>query len=76
MTAEWLQREVDCHMARNAALGYQMPEMSECPLMIKGATATVTSTGNGFAVSIRSDDMTAATDIRHRAEALTSRPHL
>ena len=76
MTAEWLQRIVDCHMARNAAMGYEMPEMSQCPLMIKGATATVTSTGNGFAVSIRSDDMTAATDIRHRAEVLTSRQHL
>jgi hypothetical protein len=73
MTAEWLQRIVDCHMARNAARGYELPDMSECPLMIKGATATVTSTGNGFAVSVRSDDYEAATKIRQRAEALAGR---
>jgi hypothetical protein len=76
MTAEWLQRIVECHMARNAAMGYAMPEMNECPLMIKGATATVTSTGNGFAVNVRSEDIEAATDIRRRAEALTPRQHL
>ena len=73
MTAEWLQRIVDCHMARNAAMGYAMPEMSECPLMVKGATASVTSTGNGFAVTIRSEDFNKATDIRRRAEALVPR---
>ncbi len=73
MTAEWLQRIVDCHMARNAAMGYEMPEMSECPLMIKGATATVTSTGAGFAVSIRSSDIDAANAIRQRAQALAPR---
>lgn len=76
MTAEWLQRIVDCHIARNAALGYEMPEMNACPLMIKGATATVASTGNGFAVNVRSDDMDAANAIRRRAEALASRQHL
>jgi hypothetical protein len=76
MTAEWLQRIVDCHMARNAALGYEMPEMSECPLMIKSATATVTSTGTGFAVDVRSTDSEAANAIRRRAEALAARHHL
>lgn len=76
MTAEWLQRIVECHIARNAAMGYAMPEMSECPLMIKGASATVTSTGDGFAVDIRSDDLDAATDIRRRAEALAGRQRL
>ncbi len=76
MTAEWLQRIVDCHMARNAAMGYEMPEMGECPLMIKGATATVISIGNGFAVSVRSDDVDAASAIRQRAQALVSRQRL
>jgi hypothetical protein len=76
MTAEWLQHLVDCHIARNAALGYQMPEMSDCPLMIKGATATVTSTGNGFAVNVRSNDAEAAKAIRQRAEALAGRQQL
>jgi hypothetical protein len=75
MTAEWLQHVVDCHIARNASMGYAMPEMSECPLMLKDATATVTSTGNGFAVTIRSDDMNTVREIRRRAEALRSSPH-
>jgi hypothetical protein len=76
MTAEWLQRIVECHIARNAALGYEMPEMNECPLMVKGATATVTSTGNGFAVNVRSDDFETATAIRRRADALARRQQL
>ena len=76
MTAEWLQRIVDCHMARNAAMGYQMPEMAECPLMVKGATATVTSTGNGFVVRIEAQDYDAASAIRERAQALTTRQRL
>jgi hypothetical protein len=75
MTAEWLQHVVDCHVARNASMGYAMPEMSDCPLMLKNATATVTSTGNGFAVTIRSDDMDTVREIRRRAEALRSSPH-
>lgn len=76
MTAEWLQRIIDCHVARNAAMGYEMPEMSNCPLMLKGATATVTSSGNGFIVSIRSDDYDEAQAIRRRAEALSPRQRL
>jgi hypothetical protein len=72
MTTEWLQRVVDCHMARNAAMGYAMPEMSYCPLMLKDATATVSSTGRGFAIAIRSDSVDTATEIKRRAEALLS----
>ncbi len=72
MTTEWLQRIVDCHLARNASVGYTMPEMSYCPLMLKGVSATVTSTGRGFAISIRSDDVETANEIRRRAEALVA----
>jgi hypothetical protein len=67
MTAEWLQRVVDCHVARNAALGHVVPEMPNCPLVPKGVQARVTSTGNGFAVAIRSDDPTVAQEILARA---------
>ncbi|MDP2317217.1 MAG: hypothetical protein Q8P41_30300 [Pseudomonadota bacterium] len=70
LTAEWLQRVVDCHVARNAAVGHDMPEMPSCPLVPKGATATVSSTGTGFAVAIRSDDSAAAEDILARAKRL------
>lgn len=67
MTAEWLQRVVDCHLARNAALGHVVPEMPNCPLVPKGAAARVTSTANGFAVAIRTDDLTVAREVLDRA---------
>jgi hypothetical protein len=70
MTAEWLQRLVNCHLARAAAAGYSMPEMSYCPLMLKGANATVTSTGDGFAVDITSNDSATAAEIWRRVQAL------
>ena len=71
LTAEWLQRAVDCHIARNASLGNVVPEMPNCPLVPKGATAQVTSTGDGFSVAIRSDDPASAKDILARAQRLT-----
>lgn len=74
MTAEWLQRLVDCHLARNASLGHVVPEMPNCPLVPKGAEARVTSTGNGLAVAIRSDDPTTAREVLSRAERLRSTP--
>ena len=73
MTAEWLQRVVDCHLARNAALGHDVPEMSYCPLVPKGVTATVSPAQAGFAMEIRSDDSATAKEILRRAEAGRSR---
>lgn len=73
MTAEWLQRVVDCHLARNAALGHVVPEMPDCPLVPRGVRASVRSTGNGFAVSIRSGDHSVARDVFARAERLVQR---
>jgi hypothetical protein len=70
MTAEWLQRVVNCHLARNASLGHAVPEMPECPLVPRGAQARVRSTGDGFAVEIRSDDEAAAREILARARRL------
>ena len=72
MTAEWLQRLVNCHLARNATLGYVVPWMPDCPLVPKGAAARVTSTGSGFAVDIRADETDAAADILARANRLVS----
>ncbi len=74
MTAEWLQRVADCHLARNASLGHVAPEMPNCPLVPKGVTARVTSTGNGFAVAIRSNEDEAAKEILARARRLRSAP--
>lgn len=70
MTAAWLQRLVDCHLARNASLGHLLPGMPNCPLVPKGVTATVSSAGTGFAVSIRSDAPLTAQDVLDRAQRL------
>jgi hypothetical protein len=68
VTAEWLQRVVDCHLAHTAALDVR--DMPSCPLVPRGATARVSSTGTGFAVAIRSDDEATAREILARAQRL------
>ena len=73
MTAEWLQRVVDCHLARNAALGHEVPEMAYCPLVPKGVQARVTSTGSGFDVSIRADNDATAREVLARAQRLVGK---
>jgi hypothetical protein len=70
MTAEWLQRLVDCHIARNNALGNDVPEMPYCPLVPKGITAKVSSAGNGFTVRIESQDVSTANEVLRRAQSL------
>lgn len=74
LTAEWLQRIVDCHLARNSSLGHVVPEMPNCPLVPKGVEAKVTSAGNGFAVSIRSNDGETVKEILARARRLQETP--
>ena len=71
LTAEWLQRIVDCHVARNAAVGHDMPEMGSCPLVPKGVQAKVRSAGTGFAVDVRGKDAAAAAEIWRRAQLIT-----
>ena len=70
MTAEWLQRSVDCHLARNAVAADAANTMSFCPLAVPRAAASVTSTGNGFAIDITSDDAKSAQEIVKRAWSL------
>lgn len=72
LTAEWLQHEVNCHLARAAAVGSEMPEMNYCPLMLKGVKATVASAGDGFVVKVESDDPNTAKEILSRAQALVA----
>ena len=72
MTAPWLQRIVDCHIARNASLGHDVPEMSYCPLVPKGVTAEVTAVDGGLTISVRSDDPASANEVLSRARALVA----
>jgi hypothetical protein len=71
LTAEWLQRIIECHLARNSAVGHDMPEMAYCPLVPRGAQATVRSVGDGFAVDVRADDAQTAAEIWRRAQQIT-----
>ncbi len=70
LTAQWLQREVDCHLARNAALGHDVPEMPYCPLVPRGASAHVTALSDGFAVDVRGEDAGSIRQIIDRANRL------
>jgi hypothetical protein len=72
MTAEWLQRLVECHLARNAALGHVVPEMPNCPLVPRGVAAKVRSVGNGFAVEIEAGDPDTLREIQARSQRLVS----
>lgn len=74
LTGEYLQRIMDCHLARNAVLGHVAPEMPNCPLVPNGAEARVSSTGVGFAVAIRANDADAGADILARAQRLALNP--
>jgi hypothetical protein len=70
LTQEWLQRIMDCHIARNAAMGFHLPEMPYCPLAVQGVTARVSSVGNGFAVELRAQTPEQITELRRRVQAL------
>lgn len=72
LTAEWFQRLIDCHLARNAALGHAVPEMPDCPLVPAGVEAKVTSTGSGFQVAVSSPIPASAQEILQRAQRLVS----
>jgi len=72
LTTEWLQHEINCHLARAAAVGFDMPEMSYCPLMLKGVKATVSSAGDTFVVRLESDDVNTAKEVLSRSQALVA----
>ena len=72
LTVDRLQHIVECHLARNAAIGHDDPEMASCPLVPTGVSARVRQTESGhLMVEIRSDDSATAEEIWRRAERLT-----
>jgi hypothetical protein len=73
LTAEWLERIGECHIAQNAAQGH-LQRASPSPLDVEGAEVRVSSVGNGFAVDITSYDWKAGREILKRARALLSPP--
>lgn len=68
--ADALRRIVDCHLARNAALGHEVPEMPYCPLVPKNVMAVVADVDDGVVVRLRGADPEATKLIVQRAKAL------
>lgn len=75
LTRQLLQRIINCHLARNAALGYQQEDAQDQPLALKGVEAEVHSLPDGFAVEIRARDRATAKEIWRRAQALAAEEH-
>jgi hypothetical protein len=69
VTREWLQQAVNAHVSRMGQVG----PMGDCPLSVSGASATVSSTGDGFAITISSPKNETAQEILRRASGLVGR---
>lgn len=72
LTPEWLQRSINCHLARSAALGFDRTEMEFCPLALKGVAARVSSGGDRYLIEVTAGDARVAEEIWRRAQALAS----
>jgi hypothetical protein len=71
--APWMQRAVECAMARAAVLGYPEDYLRESPLMLEGVTAAVLQDGAHVEVQVSSADPMTAAKILGRAEGLLVR---
>ena len=70
LSAAWLDRVLACHLARNAALGHEVPEMPTCPLVPPGVSTVVRATRAGFEVDVRADTAEGAAEVLRRARLL------
>lgn len=73
LSREWMQQSLDCHLARNAAMGFDAPEMGYCPLASKGVQAIARESDGRVHVEITADDSTTASEILRRAQLLAPR---
>jgi hypothetical protein len=73
LTSEWMQRSLDCHLARNAALGFDAPEMGHCPLAPRGVRATARESGGRVVVEVVAPDASAVQAVLTRAQLLAPR---
>jgi hypothetical protein len=70
MKLEWLQQVVRCQLARNDAMGHDVPSMSYCPLVPPNVEATVKETELGFVIEVSSGNKATVQEILHRADTL------
>ena len=74
LTRAELQHVVDCHLARNATIGYQTgsTEMAGCLLTQPGTHASVRALESGFAVDVTGDSAATGEEIWRRAQLLAA----
>jgi len=72
MTAQWLARLVECHVALEAAGA--VCGTAECPLGLARVATSVSSEPTGFVIAIRSDDIAVAREITRRSRLLFDPP--
>lgn len=65
-----LQRMLDCHLARSAALGWDRPEASSCPLCVRGASAKAVEGKGGPRIEVDTGGGPAAEEVWRRARLL------
>jgi len=69
LTIGWLERAVQCHIARSAVLGHSA-ELGYCPLAVRGASAKVAANASGLAVEVWATDPAGGAEILGRAQKL------
>jgi hypothetical protein len=72
LTVERLQRQLDCHLARNAALGYAQSDEVVDPLDVEGVTARAAGSGDRITVTLEAVRAAAAREAAARAQRLIS----
>jgi hypothetical protein len=77
LTQEWLGHLVECYQAKIATSGNALQARESCPLAEPESSYAVSSTGDGFAVSIRSPDQDVVQRIIEVSERLapSNAPH-
>ncbi len=72
LDAAWLRHVVDCQIARDDALGHEVPDLPYCPLVPRGATARVSEESGGYVVEVTSSDKQGASEIIRRAQFIAA----
>lgn len=71
--AAGMQKLLDCHSARNAVLGHQVPEMDYCPLVPKGVDATAEAGEGGLRIRLEVRGAQSVAEIHQRLGRLEAR---
>jgi hypothetical protein len=69
LTEQWLDRVLECHMARHAVIGSKIPDR-DSPLFVDDARVALSSYGDGFRIAITTRDIAAAREVIERGRTL------